>query len=99
MRTARDIVYYHHERWDGKGYPEGVSGENIPLAARIMSVADVYDALSSPRVYKSAFPREEATLLIKEGKGTQFDPTVVDAFMRREAEFARIAYKEQTACA
>ncbi|MBQ5534639.1 MAG: diguanylate cyclase, partial [Lachnospiraceae bacterium] len=71
----------HHERWDGKGYPEGIHGEVIPLSARIMAVADVFDALTSPRVYKPAFPLEKALAILEEGKGTQFDPKCVEVFM------------------
>jgi len=78
---AADVVYAHHEKWDGSGYPQGLKGEEIPLSARIMAVADVYDALRSVRSYKQAFTKEEAKQIILEGKGTHFDPFVVDAFM------------------
>ncbi len=81
LKEARNMAAYHHERWDGKGYPEGIHGEVIPLSARIMAVADVFDALTSPRVYKPAFPLEKALSIIDEGKGCQFDPKVVEAFM------------------
>ena len=70
------MAAFHHERWDGKGYPEGLHGEVIPLSARIMAVADVFDALTSPRVYKPAFPLEKALAIIEEGMGTQFDPVL-----------------------
>jgi putative two-component system response regulator len=93
LRAARDIVYGHHERWDGRGYPGGIGGEEIPLVARIMSVADVYDALISPRVYKPPFTHEESRRLIIEGRGTQFDPAVVDAFLERESDFLFVARK------
>ena len=81
LKEARNMAAYHHERWDGKGYPEKLHGEVIPLSARVMAVADVFDALASPRVYKPAFPFEKAVEIICEGSGTQFDPKVVEAFM------------------
>ena len=81
LKEARNMAAYHHERWDGKGYPEGLHGEVIPLAARIMAVADVFDALTSPRVYKPAFPLEKALAIIDEGAGKQFDPKCVEVFM------------------
>ena len=81
LKEARNMAAYHHERWDGKGYPEGLHGEVIPLSARIMAVADVFDALTSPRVYKPAFPLEKALSILNEGAGTQFDPKCVEAFM------------------
>ncbi|MEE3466801.1 MAG: HD domain-containing phosphohydrolase [Eubacterium sp.] len=80
LKEARNMAAYHHERWDGKGYPEGLHGEVIPLSARVMAVADVFDALTSKRVYKPAFPPEEALRIIQEGSGTQFDPKCVEAF-------------------
>ena len=81
LKEARNMAAYHHERWDGKGYPDGLHGEIIPLSARIMAVADVFDALTSPRVYKPAFPLDKALDIIKEGKGTQFDPKCVEVFL------------------
>lgn len=83
LTLAKDIAYYHHERWDGSGYPSGLRGEDIPLSARIVSIADVYDALTSARPYKPAFSHEKAVKLIVEGKGNQFDPDLVDAFLRQ----------------
>ena len=71
---AVNVAHYHHERWDGRGYPEGLKGEEIPLEARIMAIADVYDALVSKRVYKDEFSFEKANQIILEGMGTQFDP-------------------------
>lgn len=81
LKEARNMAAYHHERWDGKGYPEGLKGEEIPLSARAMAVADVFDALCSERVYKPPFPLEEAMKIIEEGKGTQFDPKCVEVFI------------------
>jgi len=80
--VARNIARYHHERFDGKGYPEGLKGEEIPIEARIMSLADVYDALISERVYKKAFSKEKARAIIEEGSGTQFDPDLTALFLR-----------------
>lgn len=97
LKEARNMAGYHHERWDGKGYPEGLHGEVIPLSARVMSVADVFDALVSPRVYKPAFPLEKALSIIKEGAGTQFDPKVVEVFLESLPEVIKIMnkYKEE----
>lgn len=81
LKEARNMAAYHHERWDGRGYPERLHGEIIPLSARIMAVADVFDALTSPRVYKPAFPLEKALSIIEEGRGTQFDAKCVEVFM------------------
>ena len=81
LKEARNMAAYHHERWDGKGYPEGLHGEVIPLSARIMAVADVFDALASPRVYKPAFPIEKALAILQEGAGSQFDAKCVEVFM------------------
>jgi putative two-component system response regulator len=91
LRFAREIAYSHQEKWDGSGYPEGLVGPLIPLSARLMAVADVYDALISKRVYKPAFPAEKAIQIIREGRGQHFDPDIVDAFVEVTAEFARIA--------
>ncbi|MCR4557197.1 MAG: HD domain-containing protein [Saccharofermentans sp.] len=81
LREACNMAAYHHERWDGKGYPEGLKGEEIPLSARVMAVADVFDALCSSRVYKPPFPIDDALKIIEEGKGTQFDPKCVEVFL------------------
>ena len=75
-RIAENVAHYHHERWDGSGYPEGLRGEEIPLEARIMAVADVYDALVSKRVYKDSMPFDKADAIILSGMGTQFDPAL-----------------------
>ncbi len=85
-KIAVEIATAHHERWDGKGYPYGLSGEDIPLSARIMALADVFDALTTVRCYKSHMPFEQAIEIIKEGRGTQFDPTLTDIFMQNQAE-------------
>lgn len=90
FRVARDIAASHHERWDGRGYPAGLAGEAIPLAGRIVAVADVYDALTSRRCYKDAFTHETARSIIINDSGTHFDPDVVDAFLRAEPDFIGI---------
>lgn len=87
LHLAREIARHHHERWNGTGYPDGLSGEDIPFAARVVALADVYDALTSSRVYKAAFTHEQAKDLIVKERGEQFDPRIVDAFLRREIEF------------
>ena len=81
LREAMNLAHYHHEKWNGKGYPCGLAGEDIPLSARIMAVADVFDALVSKRSYKDGFPFEKAMSIIREGSGTHFDPNIVNAFM------------------
>ena len=78
---ATNVAHYHHERWDGSGYPKRLKGEEIPLEARIMAIADVYDALVSKRVYKDAFSFEDANRIIMEGMGTQFDPGLKDYYL------------------
>ncbi|MBT9515377.1 MAG: two-component system response regulator [Methyloversatilis discipulorum] len=91
LYIAMDIAHYHHEKWDGSGYPEGLAGEAIPLPARLMALADVFDALISKRAYKPAFPLDRATAIITEGRGRHFDPDVVDAYLAHLDEFAAIA--------
>lgn len=95
LAMGRDIAYYHHEKWDGSGYPYGLSGTDIPLAARITALADVYDALSSKRPYKEPFSHEKSKAIILEGKGSHFDPDVVDAFLAREEQFLDIRHSFQ----
>ena len=93
LKEARNMAAYHHERWDGKGYPEKLKGEVIPLSARIMAVADVFDALTSPRVYKPAFPLEKALNILREGSGTQFDPKCIEVFMESLPEVKKVFRK------
>jgi len=93
LSFAKEIALYHQEKWDGSGYPEGLAGEAIPISARLMAVADVYDALISKRVYKPAFSHEKASAIIIEGKGQHFDPDMVDAFIEIADQFKEIAAK------
>jgi putative two-component system response regulator len=91
LRFAREIAYTHHEKWDGSGYPQGLSGDAIPAAGRLMAVADVYDALISKRVYKPAFSHEKAAEAIGAGSGSHFDPEIVEAFRSTRDSFREIA--------
>jgi putative two-component system response regulator len=91
LRIAKAISLSHHEKWDGTGYPQGLAGEAIPLPARLMALADVYDALISRRVYKAAMTHEEALVIILDGRNKHFDPDVLDAFIAIADEFALIA--------
>jgi len=91
LNFAKEIAYFHQEKWDGNGYPTGISGDEIPISARLMAVADVYDALISRRVYKEGMPHEKAVQIIIESKGTHFDPDIVDAFVELQNEFRAIA--------
>ena len=93
LKEARNMAAYHHERWDGRGYPEKLHGEVIPLSARVMAVADVFDALTSPRVYKPAFPLEKALSILNEGAGTQFDPKCIEVFMESLPEVKKVLKK------
>ncbi len=90
LEMARRIALTHHERWDGNGYPLGLSGEDIPVEGRITAVADVFDALSSKRPYKPAFPLQKCLAIMEEGRGTQFDPEVLDAFFVRRDDIIQI---------
>lgn len=92
LRIAKEIAYCHQEKWDGSGYPNALQGEAIPLSARMMAIADVYDALISKRVYKAAMGHEEAVQIILEGKGKHFDPDITDAFSVIAEEFRMIAH-------
>jgi putative two-component system response regulator len=91
LRFAKEIAYSHQEKWDGSGYPQGLKGEEIPVSARLMAVADVYDALISRRVYKDPVPHEQACAIILAGAGSHFDPDVVAAFEQRRDDFKAIA--------
>ena len=82
LRRALDIPFCHHEKWDGTGYPRGLKGEQIPLSARLFAIVDVWDALGSDRPYRKAWPKEEILKYIREESGKQFDPQVVDAFLK-----------------
>ena len=88
---AKEIAYSHHEKWDGSGYPLGLIGDAIPISARLMAIADVYDALISRRVYKPPFTHEKAVAIIMEGRGSHFDPRMVDAFVEIQSAFLDIA--------
>ena len=91
LETAQQIAGGHHEKWDGSGYPSGLTGEAIPLPARLMAIADVFDALISRRHYKEAFPLAQTVQIITDGRGKHFDPDIVDAFLAHIPEFTAIA--------
>jgi len=91
LKMAKEIAYAHQEKWDGSGYPEGNGGDDIPISARLMAVADVYDALISRRIYKEGMSHEKACEIIREGSGSHFDPDIVDAFIQIHEEFREIA--------
>lgn len=91
LQHAKEIAYCHQEKWDGSGYPQGLSGDKIPISARLMAVADVYDALISKRVYKDGMSHEKAVGIMREGSGTHFDPDVIEAFLDLQTEFQEVA--------
>ncbi|MFP3042961.1 response regulator [Treponema primitia] len=91
LRHARRIAGTHHEKWDGTGYPSGIGGKDIPLEGRLMAIADVYDALISVRPYKKPFSTEEARKIIEEGRGSHFDPVLIDIFSKVAGQFAAVA--------
>ena len=91
LTLAKEIAYCHHEKWNGSGYPQGLAGEDLPVSARLMAVADVYDALISRRVYKEGMSHEKAAAIIIEGRGQHFDPDMVDAFIELQDAFQAIA--------
>ena len=96
FRSLLPIVGQHHERWDGSGYPAGLAGEGIALTARVVAVADVYDALRSDRPYREGYSHERVVALIQQGAGHHFDPAVVEAFLRAEARLASIGLRPVT---
>ena len=91
LKIAKEIVYSHHERWDGEGYPQRLSGEEIPIAARLMAIADVYDAIISRRIYKEPVPHAQAVEIIRVEKGQHFDPDITEAFLSVQDDFKEIA--------
>jgi putative two-component system response regulator len=93
LAYAYEIAMHHHERWDGGGYPDGLRGEAIPMPARIMAVADVYDALTSERCYKAAFSHEKARAILEEGDGSHFDPGLIEAFRRQENAWLAVKHR------
>ena len=93
LKEARNMAAYHHEHWDGTGYPTGLHGEVIPLSARVMAIADAFDEMTSPRPYKTAISAQEALEKIKEGAGKKFDPKCVEAFADSFAEVKNIIRK------
>lgn len=95
LTMAKEIAYSHHEKWNGKGYPKGLAGEKIPLSARIVALADVYDALTTVRCYKDSLPHEKAREIIVKESGMHFDPEIVTVFQTIESEFERISIEMQ----
>jgi putative two-component system response regulator len=93
LNLARDIALYHHEKWNGNGYPLRLCEENIPLCARIVAICDVYDALINDRVYRPALPEDKALTIMKEGRGTHFDPRILDLFLNQLPQFHAIRKK------
>ena len=97
LSAAKEIAHWHHEKWDGSGYPDGLAGGAIPVSARLMAVADVFDALISKRVYKQALSYAEARDIIVEGRGKHFDPDVADAFLAGLDDFVSLAERYRDA--
>ena len=93
FKTLKEMAHSHHERWDGGGYPQGLIEEQIPLAARLLAIADVYEGLISNRVYKVGVPHDQAVAIIFEGRGSHFDPDIVDAFIEIQDDFRAIALR------
>jgi len=93
---AKDIVYTHHEKWDGTGYPQGLRGTEIPIAGRVMALVDVYDAIRTRRLYRKPMTQEEAVAFIVNRRGTHFDPDVIDAFVNVTAKLARLSMDSES---
>ncbi len=93
LQTAKELVYSHQEKWDGSGYPQGLSGEQIPLSARLLAIADVYDALISDRVYRVGVTHAKAVIVIFEGRDRHFDPDMVDVFVEIQDDFKAVAQR------
>src|SRR5262249_56381353 len=91
LKMAKEIVYTHHEKWDGTGYPQGLRGADIPIAGRLMALVDVYDAVTSRRLYRDPMTHAEAVAFIISGRGTHFDPSVVDAFVAVSSHLQQFA--------
>ena len=91
LQMAREIAFTHHEHWDGRGYPQGLKGDDIPISGRLMAIADVYDALISKRVYKEAYSHDKAVEIVRQSAGTHLDPDIVEAFLALQNEFQQIA--------
>ena len=94
LNIAYDVTRYHHEKWNGNGYPEGLVGKEIPFSARIMAIADVFDAISAKRCYRDAMPLDKCFAIIKEGKGVDFDPVLTDLFLNAKEEVANVVKNE-----
>lgn len=93
-KMAYEVARYHHEKWNGKGYPDGIAGEKIPLSARIMAVSDVFDAVSAKRCYRDALPLEECFQIIEEGEGQDLDPVIAEVFLEIKDQIRKI-YEQQ----
>lgn len=90
LNIAYDVTRYHHEKWNGNGYPEGLVGKEIPFSARIMAIADVFDAISAKRCYRDAMPLDKCFAIIKEGKGVDFDPVLTDLFLNAKEKVEKV---------
>ena len=91
LKYAHDICLYHHERYDGSGYPYGLRGDEIPIAAQVVAICDVYDALVSPRVYKAAMPHEQAMKIIEEDEREKYSPVILECFREMSDELSKIS--------